>query len=61
MGDGCEHSFAQQKEAERQEKEKRAEERKSRAKSKYNWSTAPAAQESTSDDDWLENWKKGNG
>ncbi len=51
----------QQKEAERQEKEKRAEERKSRAKSKYNWSTAPAAQESTSDDDWLENWKKGNG
>lgn len=48
----------QQKEAERLEKEKRAEERKSRAK-KYNWSTAPAAQDSGSDDDWFENWKNG--
>lgn len=48
----------QQKRAEREEKEKRAEERKNRAK-KYNWSTAPAATESTQDDDWFEQWKKG--
>ena len=48
----------QQKRAEREEKEKRAEERKNRAK-KYNWSTAPATTESTQDDDWFEQWKKG--
>lgn len=50
--------IAQQKEAERIEKEKRAEERQSRAKKKYNWSAAPAA-ETTTDDDWFEQWKKG--
>ena len=41
-----------QKEAERLEKEKRAEERKNRAKSKYNWSTTPAASSNADDDDW---------
>lgn len=50
--------IAQQKEAERLEKEKRAEERQSRAKKKYNWSSAPAA-ETAADDDWFEQWKKG--
>ena len=50
--------IAQQKEAERIEKEKRAEERQSRAKKKYNWSAAPAA-ETSADDDWFEQWKKG--
>ena len=50
--------IAQQKEAERLEKEKRAEERQSRAKKKYNWSAAPAA-ETAADDDWFEQWKKG--
>ena len=48
-----------QKEAERLEKEKRAEERKNRAKSKYNWSTTPAASSNADDDDWFESWKKG--
>ena len=50
--------IVQQKEAERLEKEKRAEERQSRAKKKYNWSSAPAA-ETAADDDWFEQWKKG--
>lgn len=50
--------LAQRKETERQEKEKRAEERQHRAKSKYNWSTAPAADTPT-DDDWFEKWKNG--
>ena len=50
--------IAQQKEAERLEKEKRAEERQSRAKKKYNWSSAPAAG-TAADDDWFEQWKKG--
>ena len=48
----------QQKQAQRAEKEKRAEERKNRAK-KFNWSTSPAAEESTGDDAWFEQWKKG--
>ena len=55
-----EEELEKQKEVERLEKEKRAEERKSRAKSKYNWSTSPAAESTGSDDDWFENWKKGN-
>ena len=55
-----EEEIAKQKEAERLEKEKRAEERKNRAKTKYNWSTSPAAEDNTADDDWFENWKKGN-
>ncbi len=49
---------AQQKETERLEREKRAEERQHRSKSKYNWSTTPAA-DTTTDDDWFEKWKKG--
>ena len=53
-----EEELAQKKEAERQEKEKRAEARQHRAKSKYNWSTAPAA-ETPADDDWFEKWKSG--
>ncbi len=53
-----EEELAKQKEAERLEKEKRAEERQSRAKKKYNWSAAPAA-ETAADDDWFEQWKKG--
>lgn len=55
-----EEEIAQRKEAERLEKEKRAEERKNRAKTKYNWSTSPASEENAADDDWFENWKKGN-
>ena len=53
-----EEELARKKEEEKAEKEKRAEERHHRAKSKYNWSTAPApaAQE---DDEWFEQWKKG--
>ena len=40
-----------------EEKKKRAEERKNRAK-KYNWSTEQT-QTTTADDDWFEQWKKG--
>ena len=40
-----------------EEKKKRAEERKNRAK-KYNWSTEQT-QTNTADDDWFEQWKKG--
>ena len=40
-----------------EEKKKRAEERKNRAK-KYNWSTEQTAT-TTADDDWFEQWKKG--
>ena len=41
-----------------EEKKKRAEERKERAK-KYNWSTE-TTETTASDDDWFEQWKKGN-
>ena len=41
-----------------EEKKKRAEERKERAK-KYNWSTETTDTTAT-DDDWFEQWKKGN-
>ena len=40
-----------------EEKKKRAEERKNRAK-KYNWSTEQT-ETTTADDDWFEQWKKG--
>ena len=40
-----------------EEKKRRAEERKNRAK-KYNWSTEQTAT-TTADDDWFEQWKKG--
>lgn len=53
-----EEELAQRKEAERQEKEKRAEQRHSRAKSKYNWSTTPAAA-TEEDDDWFRKWQSG--
>ena len=53
-----EDELARQKEAEKLEKEKRAEERQSRRKSKYNWSSSPAA-ETNDDDAWFEQWKKG--
>ena len=52
--------LAEKKEAERLEKEKRAEERQSRSKKKYNWSASPAA-DTSSDDYWMEQWKKGSG
>ena len=42
----------------REEQKKRAEERRSRTEKKYNWSTEPVAQDS--DDEWFEQWKKGN-
>ncbi len=53
-----EEEIEKQKEEERLEKERRAEERRSRAK-KYNWSTSPAPETSAADDDWFEQWKKG--
>ena len=40
-----------------EEKKKRAEERKNRAK-KYNWSTEQT-ETTTADDNWFEQWKKG--
>ncbi len=53
-----EEELAQRREAQRLEKEKRAEERQQKAKTKYNWSTTPAADTNT-DDDWFEKWKNG--
>ncbi|MBR2175754.1 MAG: signal recognition particle-docking protein FtsY [Clostridia bacterium] len=49
-----------EKEKLEQEKKQRSEERKSKAKSKYNWNAEPQESE-TEDDDWLKQWREGNG